>query len=429
MKKPSFSGSGFWTIVVALILMSVSTLQALAATLSKKDGIYPYKVIGATMMSELFKLVASLSLLIMEITSSSGGNLRIALHATKRSIIMAAVPGISYQILNNLNFVTLYYVDAPTFQILGNLKIVATGLAGWLLLGRSLSKGKWLALTLLTFGAATSQISTFTQNQRERCSNNQNQLTESSSIPPAQIIIQQDMSSKFIGYISAITCVFLSASMGVFTEMYMKGNPASIHFQNLQLYFFGIFANIFALFFRDEIGPNATTSLLHGFNFWAWITVLTNGSCGLAVSFLLRYADSIAKTYSSCLAIPCTSIASFLFLSTPIGAPNIFGSGIMLISLAYYYFGESLFATTIGTKPSNTTADRAQAIVANKPVSSKKPSPKSTRGAAAGIERKNISLTTTATTSAGGDTHHSNGKSNLHAHSTGKAPLAHGIGT
>ena len=64
----------------------------------------------------------------------------------------------------------------------------------------------------------------------------------------------------------------------------------------MQLYVFGIVANVAALVLRGEIGPRAETSLFHGFNFWACVVVVANGSCGLAVSFLLRYADSIAKT-------------------------------------------------------------------------------------------------------------------------------------
>lgn len=315
------------TMVVAIILMSVSTLQAMAATLSKRNGEYPYKVIGATLLSEVFKLVTSLTMLAVQ-----GGNL----YWTRRSLMMAAVPGFAYQILNNLNFVTLYYVDAPTFQILGNLKIVATGLAGVCLLGRHLSRGKWLALILLTLGAATSQI-------QSSC--------EAVEAPSAGF-------ARFMGYISAVICVFLSASMGVFTEMYMKGNPASIHFQNMQLYFFGITANVLALLYRKEIGPQATTSLLHGFNFWAVVTVITNGSCGLAVSFLLRYADSIAKTYSTSLAIPCTSLAAYFFLQQPITPPNVLGSGVMLISLAYFYFGDQLFPQlTPLSKPSSPPVD------------------------------------------------------------------------
>ena len=96
--------------------------------------------------------------------------------------------------------------------------------------------------------------------------------------------------------------------------------------------------------YRAELGPYAETPLLHGFNAWACVVVVANGSCGLAVSFLLRYADSIAKTYATALSIPATHVASHVAFGTPLGAPNVLGTGVMVISLAYYYAGPDLFA-------------------------------------------------------------------------------------
>lgn len=319
--------SGLSVSLVAVVLMLVSTLQAMAAVLSKsEDGSYPYKVIGATLMSELFKLLVSFALLVREVWNDPMRR-GVALHYTRKSVAMAALPGVAYQVLNNLNFVTLRYVDAPTFQILGNTKIVATGIAGVLLLNRHMSRGKWLALILLTLGAATTQLPSATT------------ATCGSGPAQAQPSADQSLEGRAMGYISALVCVFLSATMGVFTELYMKGNRASIHFQNMQLYFFGILANAAALYYRGEF----ETPLLSGYNAWAVVTVITNGSCGLAVAFLLKFADSIAKTYATALAIPCTSIAAYLFLDTPITPPNILGSSVMVISLAYFYKGDILF--------------------------------------------------------------------------------------
>ena len=56
-----------------------------------------------------------------------------------------------------MQFLTLQYVDPATYQIMGNLKIVTTGLLFRLFLRRRLSPLQWIALTLLMIGAATSQ--------------------------------------------------------------------------------------------------------------------------------------------------------------------------------------------------------------------------------------------------------------------------------
>jgi solute carrier family 35 (UDP-sugar transporter), member A1/2/3 len=57
-------------------------------------------------------------------------------------------------------FFTLRYVDPATYQILGNLKIVTTGVLFRMVLKRKLSYLQWIALTLLMIGATTSQLKT-----------------------------------------------------------------------------------------------------------------------------------------------------------------------------------------------------------------------------------------------------------------------------
>lgn len=75
-----------------------------------------------------------------------------------RSVIYYVIPSIIYVVHNNVQFETLKYVDAATYQILGNLKIVSTGLLLRFLLGRRLSMLQWTAILLLTTGATTSQV-------------------------------------------------------------------------------------------------------------------------------------------------------------------------------------------------------------------------------------------------------------------------------
>ena len=54
-----------------------------------------------------------------------------ACHARRRSTLLYVVPSLIYLFQNNVTFHTLRYVDAPTYQILGNLKIATTGLFTW----------------------------------------------------------------------------------------------------------------------------------------------------------------------------------------------------------------------------------------------------------------------------------------------------------
>lgn len=120
-----------------------------------------------------------------------------------KSVRLYPIPSIIYLVHNNVQFATLVYVDTSTYQIMGNLKIVTTGilfrcllfldflviktwivsfgfcclsktlsnaiwfLTDWficslecfrLFLRRKLSNLQWMAIVLLAVGTTTSQV-------------------------------------------------------------------------------------------------------------------------------------------------------------------------------------------------------------------------------------------------------------------------------
>ena len=56
------------------------------------------------------------------------------------------IPSLIYLVHNNVQFMTLKYVDPATYQILGNLKIVTTGILFRVILQRKLNRLQWTAL-------------------------------------------------------------------------------------------------------------------------------------------------------------------------------------------------------------------------------------------------------------------------------------------
>ena len=293
----------------------------MSASLSKDNqGEFPYNTTMVPLLAECLKALISGALLLFELQGIKDPQERASrIHWTPASVATAAVPGFAYQALNNLKFVTLYYLDAATFQILGNLKILATGLAGRWLMGRQMSVGKWCALVLLSLGAGTTQLG---------------RASDAGG-------------GAAFGYASALACVTLSATVGVFTEKFMKGNLQSIHWQNLQLYLFGILANLGALHWsRGTLSDpaEATSSPFRGFNIGAVLCVLALSLSGLSVSFLLRFADSIVKTYATALSAPFAALTARIIIGTPLGFEHIMGLGVMLLSLVFYYGGEELFS-------------------------------------------------------------------------------------
>ena len=131
-------------------------MQGLLTTASKTDGEYKYNFATVPLLAELLKLCISAYLL-----SKQKQQQPEAARVTRRwkTALLFLVPSIIYWIHNNVQFLTLRLVDPATYQILGNLKIVTTGILFWLILRRRLSLLQWQALVLLTIGAMTSQVS------------------------------------------------------------------------------------------------------------------------------------------------------------------------------------------------------------------------------------------------------------------------------
>ena len=198
-----------------------------------------------------------------------------------------------------MQFLTLRYVDPATYQIMGNLKIVTTGVLFRLFLRRRLSLLQWIALTLLMIGAATSQVGC----KRKRCqlsllalsgdslksgtivgSSGPCMLTFCACIlcrsapapqprqpsrhqsrcaviapfdghlllePGQHFELHVHRSACPQGYLFGLLSAFLSALAAVYTEWVMKRNGDSLYWQNMQLYAWGVLINGLGLSLAD----------------------------------------------------------------------------------------------------------------------------------------------------------------------------------
>merc|ERR1719498_1348510 len=118
-------------------------------------------------------------------------------HSTIMEALKTAIPAICYLIQNNLQYVAVGYLDASTYAVLYQLKILTTALLSVMILRKELACIQWVSLGLLTVGVSAVVLSQMSDGAR-----NQGRTTE--DILP--------------GLAAVLTACFMSGLAGVYFE-------------------------------------------------------------------------------------------------------------------------------------------------------------------------------------------------------------------
>lgn len=127
-----------------------------ALLLASRTARQPRRYLNSTAvaLSEFLKFITSFLLMY-----GSAPSLRAAAATAGRTLFgmpeqmaRVAVPALLYTIQNNIIYVALTHLDAVSFQIIYQLKIVAAMMASRLLLKKKASATRWLSVLLLTAG-------------------------------------------------------------------------------------------------------------------------------------------------------------------------------------------------------------------------------------------------------------------------------------
>jgi UDP-sugar transporter A1/2/3 len=273
--RPQGGSSTFLRIGSCVALLFFSVGAKLFTEISKSsDGTYPYNSFMIPCTVEAVKLFVSTGLLL---SSKMRGDIVVVSLAPSK-FASYILPALCYFVSNNCMFYVIRELGPTTFQITNNLKVLATGVLMRIFLGRRMTWLRWKALMLLVLGSVVTQIQPGDSDNAE--------------------------SSK-LGYILALVNSFAAGAGGVISEKLLKGTDNavvdSIHWQNMQLYFFGLAfglgSSISKMYASDGNG------LFQGFNTCASATVVSLAMAGLLVSFVLKYLDNFAKCFVNALSI------------------------------------------------------------------------------------------------------------------------------
>ncbi|EFO91852.1 hypothetical protein CRE_08530 [Caenorhabditis remanei] len=236
---------------------------------------------------------------------------------TRSDSLKVAVPAIMYVIQNNLLFFALKKLDAATYQVTYQLKILTTAIFSVTMLGKSLHRYNWLALILLTAGVALVQYP--------------------SGDSPAKTSSVHDASDNILGLGAVLAACFSSGFAGVYFEKILKTSKVSLWIRNIQLAFFSVFGSLFVCWLYDWQAIS-DDGFLRGYNKIIWIVVLLQAYGGLVIALVVKYADNILKGFAVSLSIILSSFTSWLVLGD-LTITTTFAIGATIVIFATFLYG------------------------------------------------------------------------------------------
>lgn len=270
----------------------------------------------AVVTAEVVKLVTCLTLVFVE-----EGNFQKFSNSLKTTIVKqpidtlkVCVPSLVYIIQNNLLYVSASNLDAATYQVTYQLKILTTAFFAVAILKRSLRNTQWGALVLLVIGVVLVQLA---------------ENSSSSSLPSG---IKQN---HIVGFSAALSACFLSGFAGIYFEKILKGSDISVWMRNVQLSLLSLPFGLITSFINDGESLRKQ-GFFFGYDLFVYYLVVLQAGGGLIVAMVVKYADNILKGFATSLAIIISCIASIYLFNFQLTLQFSFGAALVICSIFLY---------------------------------------------------------------------------------------------
>jgi UDP-sugar transporter A1/2/3 len=309
-----------------------------------------YHASTAVFLNEVLKLAISLTLALYDImvspeasqsTTILGIFEELASAVFTRDSWKMAIPALLYTMQNSLQYFAAGNLDAATFQVTSQLKILTTAVFSVFLLGRVLDVRKWLSLVLLMVGVAVASypvgfsgetvltIKELKETLAPHPPRNIWNLKALGNAAAGQLNkrsatyegIDEDFANQNprvqagIGLLALTTACILSGLAGVYFEKILKEPKKNVHtpsvwVRNVQLSFYSLWPALFiGVLFKD--GEHiARDGFFAGYNSVVWTAVVMQALGGITVALVIKYADNIAKNFATSFSIILSFLAS-----------------------------------------------------------------------------------------------------------------------
>ncbi|XP_044892204.1 UDP-N-acetylglucosamine transporter isoform X4 [Felis catus] len=200
-----------------LVFQTTSLVLTMRYSRTLKEEGPRYLSSTAVVVAELLKIMACI-LLVYKDSKCSLRALNRILHDEilnkPMETLKLAIPSGIYTLQNNLLYVALSNLDAATYQVTYQLKILTTALFSVSMLSKKLGVYQWLSLVILMTGVAFVQWPSDSQELDSK---------------------ELSAGSQFVGLMAVLTACFSSGFAGVYFEKILKETKQSVWIRNIQL--------------------------------------------------------------------------------------------------------------------------------------------------------------------------------------------------
>jgi UDP-sugar transporter A1/2/3 len=165
-------------------------------------------------------------------TKSTEGSL-VSIYENKGELLKTSLPALLYLVQNNLLYYAVGKLDAATYAVVCQSKVVFVALLSVTMLGKVLSCLQWLSLLLLMIGVACVQIS-----------------GQSNSASPEDMDIETK--ERLLGLLGILAGALCTSLAGVYFELMLKKGVISLYARNVQLASYSIVIGLVGVAFTGD---------------------------------------------------------------------------------------------------------------------------------------------------------------------------------
>ncbi|XP_068241881.1 UDP-N-acetylglucosamine transporter-like isoform X2 [Palaemon carinicauda] len=352
------------SLVVLAVQTSTMVLLLRYSRTSASGNHQQYIITTAVLLSEILKLTLSLGFLHIE----TGKMAKVTFDRLYRDVVLnvwetlkLAIPAFLYVVQNNLLFIALSNLDAATYQVTYQLKILTTAIFSWVILGKRLTPLHWLSLCFLMLGVSLVQVESSSWNENNsslKASEVKGPLgdldhpvegldeSEDAPLPDVNEAHPNTEVSWLLGIFAVFVSCISSGFSGVYFErLVKKGTQPSLVIRNIQL---GVFSIVFAVIaVSSDWSSIKEGGFFQGYTLTTWGVVLIQAFGGLIVSVTMKYADNILKGFATSLSIVmCTLVSWLVFGDAAPSTQFIIGTTIVISSTVLYGFAPQATVTS-----------------------------------------------------------------------------------